>query len=250
MICPFCSQDIQELWQPFYAQTDWQGNALPQPNRGVCTVTKPGKRIAAHINVQAYWAICPKCRELIVKVHKAVTNASKVNASLEHLAKLPAVESLWFAPPPRRAAQPVSDLIPDGMARDYREACLIVDDSPRMSGVLTRRILADLLDRYAGLSQYGLAARIDAFIKNTDHPKRQRENLHYLREIGDFAAHTKTDSSGQIMDMGEDAAKWALAVVSDLFEYLIISPAKDRAMRLSIDEKLREAGRKPINKLL
>jgi hypothetical protein len=53
------------------------------------------------------------------------------------------------------------------MARDYREATFIIEDSPRMSSVLSRRILADLLEKYAGLTQYDLAARIDAFIKDT-----------------------------------------------------------------------------------
>jgi hypothetical protein len=248
MICPFCSQSIQELWQPFCAITDWQGNALPEHKHGATTVTKPGKRIAAHIDIQLRWAVCPKCRELIVKVCKTVAYASK-KASTQHLAKLPTHETDWLALPQRKALPSVSNLIPDDMARDYREAYLIVEDSPRMSGVLARRILEDLLEKYAGLSQYGLAARIDAFIKDTDHPIRYRKKLHYLREIGDLAAHTKTDSSGKAIETDEDTAKWALDAISDLFDYLIVAPARDAEKFSDMDEKIKAAGRKPVREL-
>jgi hypothetical protein len=251
MVCPFCSQDIQELWQPFCALTDWQGNALGVPDRGARTVTKSAgsKTAAAHVAVQLYWAVCPKCRELIVKVHKATTYARR-GASREYLDKLPtAEESAWFALPIRRAIPPISNIVPDGMARDYREAFLILEDSPRMSGVLARRILADLLEKYAGIAEYTLAKSIDMFMADTKHPSRHRQNLHYLREIGDFSAHTKTDTKGDIIEITPEEAEWTLRVVSGLFDYFIVAPATDEAIRSRIDEKLKDANRKPIKKI-
>jgi hypothetical protein len=134
------------------------------------------------------------------------------------------------------------------MARDYREATFIIEDSPRMSSVLSRRILADLLEKYAGLTQYDLAARIDAFIKDTGHPSRHRENLHYLREIGNFSAHTKTDTNGSIIEVSAEEAEWTLRVVLGLFDYFIVGPKTDETIRARIDEKLKAAGRKPIKK--
>jgi hypothetical protein len=248
MVCPFCSQPIQELLQPFYAITDWQGKALPEPTRGAMTVTETGKRVTAHVDVQIYWAICPKCRELIVKVQKTVTHARK-SASRTHVAKLPKVETDWLALPQRKAILPISNIVPDGMARDYREAYLILEDSPRMAGVLARRILTDLLAKYAGLAQYSLAKSIDRFIADTKHPSRHRQNLHYLREIGDFSAHTKTDTKGDIIEITPEEAEWTLRVVSGLFDYFIVAPATDAAIRSRIDEKLKEANRTPIRKI-
>jgi hypothetical protein len=74
--------------------------------RGTRTVTKPEKRKAAHIKVETYWAICNKCRELIVKVHKTVAYAGKVSASPEHLAKGPQEESTWLRYPSESQYQP------------------------------------------------------------------------------------------------------------------------------------------------
>jgi hypothetical protein len=92
----------------------------------------------------------------------------------------------------------VDELVRDPFAKDFREACLILDDSPRMSSVLSRRILADLLEQYANLTDYKVATRIDKFIADITHPSRLRDNLHYLREIGDFSAHTMKDDQGRM----------------------------------------------------
>jgi Domain of unknown function (DUF4145) len=142
--------------------------------------------------------------------------------------------------------------VTDPLRKDYIEAYTILDDSPRMSAVLSRRILADLLKKYAGLTQFNLEQRIDKFIENTNHPRRLRENLHYLREMGNFAAHTQeqqTPTDPVIIDVGKDEAEWTLNIVSDLFDYFIVAPAKDAERRKGFDKKIADAGRKPINPL-
>jgi hypothetical protein len=249
MICPFCSQDIQELWQPFLTENNWQGTALPRPERRIHTVARRAKRKFAFVNVKTYWAQCPKCNELIVKIHRTVALAAKgtENGNSERLPV--AEETSWFALPLRTAPPPVSNLVPEGMARDYREAFLILEDGPRMSSVLSRRILADLLEQYVKIKGPTLAAQIDKFIGNKAHPARHRQNLHYLREIGNFSAHTKTDTKGNTIDVTREEAEWTLRVVSELFAYFIVDPETDRAIRDRIDQKLKDAGRKPIKGL-
>jgi hypothetical protein len=117
-----------------------------------------------------------------------------------------------------------------------------------MSSVLSRRILADLLEKYAGLTDYNVATRIEKFIADSTHPSRLRENLHYLREIGDFSAHTMKNDLGTVVDVGREEAQWTLKIVSDLFDYFIVAPEKDRLRRQAMDKKLAEAGRKPVKK--
>jgi hypothetical protein len=245
MICPFCSQPIHELWNPFWTKTDWDGTVFPEPVREAKTVTKSVDRQAEHIEVHLCWAACPKCRQLLVKVEKKITRASH-RASPQHIAKLPAVETDWLALPLRKAIPSISNLIPDGMARDYREAHWILEDSPRMSSVLSRRILADLLEHYGKIKAYTLAKQIDKFVEDKSHPARHRDNLHYLREIGDFSAHTKTDTKGNIIEVTPEEAEWTLRVVSGLFDYFIVDPETDKAIRARFDAKIEEAGRKPI----
>lgn len=201
-----------------------------------------------HATVKPYWATCPKCKELIVKIHKTLAPVSKAT-NIVNVEKLPVTEESWFALPLRKAAPAVSNLVPDAMARDFREAHLILEDCPRMSSVLSRRILADLLERYAHIKAYTLAAQIDKFIADASHPARHRQNLHYLREISDFSAHTKTDGKGAIVDVTSEEAEWTLRVVAELFDYFVVDPETDKAIRARIDEKLKVAGRKPIKQL-
>ena len=133
--------------------------------------------------------------------------------------------------------------------RDFSEAVSILSRSPRMSAVLSRRVLADLLGEYAGMTQFKLDDRIDAFNKDATHPRRIRENLHHLRELGNLSAHTQKDDQASIVTVDSVEAEWTLDVVERLFEYFIADPAKDAAMRQQVDDKLKTAGRKPIPRL-
>src|SRR2546426_99767 len=133
--------------------------------------------------------------------------------------------------------------------RDFDEAASILDRSPRMSAVLSRRILADLLEEYAQRAQYNLADRIDSFNEDTTHPRRLRENLHYLREIADLSAHTKKNDQAAIVEVETAEAEWTLEVVERLLDYFIVSAAKDKAVRDEVDQKLKDTGRKPIKPL-
>lgn len=155
------------------------------------------------------------------------------------------VTEAWLARP-RFSTRPVEELVPEGLRRDYREAAAILDLSPRMSAVLSRRILGDLLENYAGLTDNSLNAQINGFIANKSHPSQLRENLHYLREMGDFAAHTQTDELERVIDVDREEAEWTLDVIDGLFDYFIIGPKRSERMRTGMAEKIRAAGRKAI----
>lgn len=118
-----------------------------------------------------------------------------------------------------------------------------------MSAVLSRRILADLLEEFAGKTQYGLADRIDSFNEDTKQPYGLRKNLHYLREIADLSAHTKRDDQAEIVEVTQEEAEWTLDIIERLFDYFIITPARDASLRESFDQKLERANRKAIKPL-
>jgi hypothetical protein len=185
MVCPFCSHDIAATWQGLMSHTDELGRArqqfLPQVISEI--PAKPGVsgiRIIVNVN----WLLCQntECRQVIVQI-------VRIEQAMG-LSQGPKIES-WTALPKNQSVPSVDPLVPTSMKDDYIEAWTILEDSPRMSSVLSRRVLADLLKKYAGLKQYVLAQRIDAFVADAHHPSRIRENLHYLREIGDFSAHTQ-----------------------------------------------------------
>lgn len=136
--------------------------------------------------------------------------------------------------------------VPEHLRRDYKEADSILHQSPRMSAVLSRRILSDLLEKYAKRTEFSLKERLDAFVEDTNHPHHLRQNLGYLVEMGNFGAHTQTNDQAEIVDVEQEEADWTLDLVGRLFDYFIISPEKDRKMRETFDEKLKDANRRPI----
>jgi len=197
-------------------------------------------------DVALEWMRCANedCEELIVRVHE--------QSVVERLlGGVPLMRTDTWTARPRfgESQRPIDPLVPDPFKTDYAEATAILDISPRMSAVLSRSLLADLLKTYAGKEQFNLQDRIDAFIADRQHPRYVRDNLHHLREIANFSAHTQTNDQAIILEIGRDEAEWTLDVIDRLYDYFIISPERDRKMQKQMDERLKEAGRNPIKPL-
>ena len=228
MLCPWCSKHINENWQYLYAGNDAWGKSLGNYQ---AILPEPDFEL---FKLSLSFMGCPnaECRRLIIR---ATMNVERVKDQ----------GLTWYVWPMRRVSRPIDHSVPPEFAEDYKEANAILEDSPRMSTVLSRSILADLLERYAGLSQFRTTDRIDKFIEDPKHPPNLKDNLHYLREIADLSAHTKTDRLGQRIKVTKEEAEWTLDVIDGLFDYFIIGPAKDAERRRAIAEKIEEAGRKP-----
>jgi hypothetical protein len=146
----------------------------------------------------------------------------------------------------------LSENVPVAMRKDYEEAAAILDLSPRMTTVLTSKVLYDLLEQYAGIAEYTLNGSITKFIADTAHPVRVRENLGHWREIRDFSAHTKRnvneedEAFGQIIEPGREEAEWTLDMLDRLFAYFITEPEQEAQLRAKWDQNIADAGRKPI----
>jgi hypothetical protein len=250
MKCPFCQHDIAAAWQPLGANTDYLGRPTNQFSAQLIALVRRNEK-PVQLAVTVQWLQCQNtdCKEIIVQITR-----------IEGVGAIP---SFWIALPKHSALPVLNQLITDPWRKDYLEAWKILEDSPRMSAVLSRRILGDLLVKYAGAKQYSFAARVDAFIADTKHPLHIRQNLHYLREMGDFGAHTQVQQTPAgtpnevsdqvaepiIIDVDQQEAAWTLRVISDLFEHFIVAPQKDEEMRKAFDKKMADANRKPIKPL-
>jgi hypothetical protein len=180
------------------------------------------------------------CRQLLVTVAQ--------RSVAPGIAALSVQDELWIAWPRfGEGKRHIAPEVGDPLRADYEQAAAILEISPRMSAVMSRRILADLLERCAGLSGFSLAKRIDGFTNDKSHPSGLRDNLHHFREIADFGAHTQTDDQAQIIDVGRDEAEWTLDLLDRLFDYFIVAPERDRKMREAMDKRIKDAGRKEIN---
>ena len=187
------------------------------------------------------WMHCQNrdCGALAIRAHKTTPDFGADSES---------TTQTWYVHP-RAPIRLLDPLVPEPFRTDYLEAAAILDLSPRMSAVLSRRILADILKQYAQLEQRTLPAQIDAFAADPTKPSSIRENLQHFREAGNFGAHTqidKTSDAPQIIDVSRDDAEWTLDILDRLFDFLIVGPERDKQMRARWDKNIEAAGRHTI----
>jgi hypothetical protein len=231
MKCPTCQENTPDAWEPL-----WRVNSDKSRTHG----TPSGAKGFTYLALT--WMHCAneECGQLVIRAHQTT--------------QAPGYEPhtvTWNAYP-RAAQRPVDPLVPEDLRRDYNEAAAILDISPRMSAVLSRRILAELLRRYTEHKEWSLTAQVDGFRADSAHPSSIRENLHHLREVADFGAHEQTDKTSDqptVLDTSKEHAEWTLNIVDRLFDYLIVGPERDRKFREEMDGMIEAAGRKPISPL-
>lgn len=90
---------------------------------------------------------------------------------------------------PRKSSRPQAPKeVPAHIADDYREACLVREDSPKASAALSRRCLQMVL-RENGFAQHDLAPAIQAALDSHILPMALAENVDAIRNIGNFALY-------------------------------------------------------------
>jgi hypothetical protein len=232
MKCPTCTQHTPDSWQPLYVM-DMAGATTD--GLGV----EPPKGIASEVSLDYMYCANDACRELVIRVHEHYHLPP-------HAVEDPAMLTQTWLARPRAAQRKIDPLIREPFRTDYREAVATLDASPRMSAVLSRSLLADLLETYEGLDDFGLNDRINKFRKNEKHPSKLREGMHHFREIADFGAHTQKNEQEQIIPVTREDAEWMLDFIDRAFDYFIVTPEKDRQILAKWDQNLAEAKRKPI----
>lgn len=172
---------------------------------------------------------CPSCKRKIIWL----CSISKSGAYKEHLVYPKAINR-----------SPLPDGIPEPLANDYSEACLVLTDSPKASAALSRRCLQQLLRNHAGVKPGDLAKEIQQVIDQGDLPSYIAVSLDAVRNVGNFAAHpNKSLKTGEIMDVEPGEAEWTLDVLEELFDFYFVKPMTVQAKRDKLNEKLREAGK-------
>ena len=137
------------------------------------------------------------------------------------------------------ARNPVPVEVPPEYAKDYEEAGLVLAaGSANASAALSRRCLQNILRHKLGITASNLNSEIKEVIDRIDTHSEVKASLHYLRELGNFAAHPgKSNNTGEIVDVEPDEAEWCLDVIEVLYEIYFVRPAKDAAMRDALDAK-------------
>lgn len=215
MKCPHCQIEFHDQWRTAL----WQRDSL---------LTSPGE--GAQISVRS--TLCPGCGKLTFRITRSVDGEVE-----EYIAY------------PRNATGRTAPVeVPEPLRVDYAEAVAILDRSPQASAALARRIVQQVLTEQGGYARGSLARQIDAFAEDERTPSALRDNLHYLREIGNFAAHPiKSERTGEILPVEPHEAEWALEVVDGLFDYYFVAPSRNEARRREFEERRADAGRHPLS---
>lgn len=156
-------------------------------------------------------------------------------------------QKTFFVNPKSSSRTPCPVEVPEKFSEDYKEACLVLSDSPKASAALSRRCLQNILREVAKVTPGDLFDEIQEVI-NTGHlPTNISEALDTVRTIGNFAAHPiKSKITGEIIDVEPGEAEWELDVLESLFDFYFVQPTIMRKKRAALDEKLKEAGKKPM----
>ena len=123
-----------------------------------------------------------------------------------------------------------------------------------MAAVLARKIVADLLKRYANCPQQRLTVQIDTFLGQPGHPSVVTKGMHHVREAADMSAHTQEEQGAEtqeyedfIIEISREEAEWTLDFVVRLFDYFVVQPHEDETIMEGIEDKSRRAGRRPLS---
>jgi hypothetical protein len=121
MKCPVCLHDIPRLWQKLYTLTSEIGTVHQDPKEALISDIPKRRRVTVWLR----WMRCPndECRQILVE---ADTNNRSIDS--------PGVEALIdkrMVVPRVSAARTIDPVVRDPFRRDYLEASLILDDSPR-----------------------------------------------------------------------------------------------------------------------
>jgi hypothetical protein len=200
-------------------------------------------------DVESYWGLerykCPneECNKWILYL----VNGTPVKTSGPPFAGFQDVGDRRLIRPKGAVRAPVPPEVPENLAEDYAESCLVLPDSPKASAALSRRCLQNLLREHAEIKPGNLADEIQEVIDSGQLPSHLVEAVDAVRNIGNFAAHPiKSKVTGQILPVEPGEAEWNLDVLELLFDFYFVQPKVTRRKRDALDAKLKEAGKPPM----
>jgi len=163
---------------------------------------------------------CPMCNGLCIELVRYVYQKGG-DGENEITRLLP--RDVMHEPPPQVTSEEIR--------RDYREAHACISVSKRGASALARRALQQALrDKGFTHSSKKLVNEIEVASKSPDMPSTLREKLHFIREVGNDAAHPNYDHAGEIVDVTDDELTMLLESLDEFFEVFYVRPARHKAV--------------------
>ena len=191
--------------------------------------------------------LCPSCHGYVLHLVKQPIDPRSPRYSLGSLAPAPANAVSSLIHPKATTRQPVPTEVPEDFTADYKEACLVLADSPKASAALSRRCLQHILQEKSGAkTQNNLVKTIGEVIDDPATPRDVADSLDMVRNIGNFSAHpNKSTNTGEIVPVEPMEAEWCLDVIEMLFDLYFVRPSEIQRRRDRVNEKLAATGKPP-----
>ena len=119
---------------------------------------------------------------------------------------------------PRSRARPQPDYIPEEIRNNYREACLILSDSPKASAAMSRRCLQGIVRNFWDIpmkKRGNLGAELNYVKDLVAHDTW--EGIEAIRTVGDIGAHMEK-SVDTIVDIEPHEAELLVELIETLLE--------------------------------
>lgn len=213
------------------------------------------KHQSAKLRFEGVACLNPDCREVTLRVDLL---CSRVIAGKRQIQVLDSVRLRPFG-----AERPLPDCVPAPLREDYREACLILELSPKSAATLARRILQGMIRDFCGIKKARLIDEVKELRKRVDEGDAPKGVTHdsvdaidSVREIGNIGAHMEKDIN-LVVDIDPDEARLLIGLVETLFEdwYIERQRREDRfaeIARVRSEKKAAKAAPAPdgVNALL
>lgn len=207
------------------------------PNTGTHTLGQDAQGFLWQIQYE----VCPRCRNFNVRIVSGSVHPQIPNTILQQRS------CRAVHPKQGTSRSPAPTVVPPALREDYNEACLVLSDSPKASAALSRRCLQSILRDHAKVKPQKLFAEIEEAVNSKQLPSHLCEDLHAIREVGNFAAHpTKDTSTGEIVPVEPGEAEWLLDLLEGLFDFYFVAPEETKKRRDALNAKLKAAGKNPI----
>ena len=225
MKCPHCLVEFHDL------QTWWS--------------------VVLGVDIEGQWLVsrrtCPACNRFVLYLENGTgMPPQQVGQGMQGV-RLPVVIGTRLVWPKGIARAPVPPEVPPEIVEDYKEACLVLAESPKASAALSRRCLQLLLRTVANVKHGDLSGEIQQVLDSKTLPTPIAENVDAIRNIGNFAAHpNKSTSTGEVLPVEPEEAEWNLEVLESLFDVYYVQPARAKTKRDALNKKLQDAGKPPL----
>lgn len=203
--CPYCNNKTT-LSEPFY---DIDEHELD--------IAKPeGFLEEIFVDIEAITCPNPACKKLVfnITIRTEQPLYSNIGGRTIPMGRKEKVINTWQLLPPADI-KVFPKYIPKPILKDYEEACLIKNLSPKASATISRRCLQGIIRDFWNIKDKTLKKEIDQLETKID--KNLWDAIDDIRKIGNIGAHMEKDIN-VIIDVEPDEAQTLIDLIEILLE--------------------------------